>query len=169
MGCFSLERLFFPFFFFFFSINPIPLSSYLTFINSSLRPKSYTHQPYTMTRTTRTYSNASDNEPRYFAKAGHSDQNPNEIKKNGHGRLNWGTASDEIDDVAMSGEFNFANPRRRSNSTSMTRMAKDIRPPQFESTMVEEAEEIDRAAAAARKADAAAAAAAAADKASDEE
>ncbi|VVT53979.1 uncharacterized protein SAPINGB_P003846 [Magnusiomyces paraingens] len=95
-----------------------------------------------MTRTVRTYSNSSD-EPRYFAKAGHSDQNPNSVKKNGHGRCNWGAPGDEVEDVALSGEFNFSNARRRSNSMSRSQQAKEIRPPQFESTMAEEEEELE--------------------------
>lgn len=87
-----------------------------------------------MTRTVRTNSGSSNEEPRYFAKSGHADQSPNEIKKNGHGRGNWGTPEDVVDDVELSGEFNFANARRRSNSSSRARPAKDIRPPAFETS-----------------------------------
>lgn len=94
-----------------------------------------------MTRTVRTYSNSSaeDREPRYFAKSGHAENGPNAVKKNGHGRCNWGTLGDEVDDLELSGEFNFANPRRRSNSVSRTTPAKDIRPPAYESTEAEKA------------------------------
>lgn len=92
-----------------------------------------------MTRTVRTYSNSSsveENEPRYFAKSGYAENAPNAVKKNGHGRGNWGTLDDELDDIALSGEFNFSNPRRRSNSMSRARQAKDIRPPAYESEEV---------------------------------
>lgn len=105
-----------------------------------------------MTRTVRSFSNSSaeEREPRYFAKSGIPQQNPNAVKKGGHGKMNWGTLNDEMDDLELSGEFNFANPRRRSNSMSRTRQAKDIRPPAYESTPDEqafdEAEEIRMAA-----------------------
>lgn len=55
--------------------------------------------------------------PRYFAKTGHVDQNPNKVKKDGHGKGNWGKEGDEIVDIDE--EFHFMHSRRRSNSTSL--------------------------------------------------
>ncbi|KAL2352776.1 hypothetical protein BJ546DRAFT_1079391 [Cryomyces antarcticus] len=52
--------------------------------------------------------------PRYFAKAGYADTDPQKTKKNGGGKGNWGREGDEIDQYA----YNMTNPRRRSNSFS---------------------------------------------------
>ncbi|KAK5073977.1 hypothetical protein LTS08_001927 [Lithohypha guttulata] len=57
-----------------------------------------------------------DRLPRYFAKSGHVDADPKGIKKQGAGRGNWGTLSDEADDSG----YNFVNNRRRSNSSTQT-------------------------------------------------
>ncbi|KAL8418589.1 hypothetical protein RB594_001985 [Gaeumannomyces avenae] len=54
--------------------------------------------------------------PKYFAKHGFTDAEPKKIKKNGGGKANWGTTGDDI----MDENFNFANARRRSNSSSYT-------------------------------------------------
>lgn len=73
-----------------------------------------------MTRTTRSNS-SSDPEgplPKYFGKHGIPDQAPNKVKKDGHGAGNWGKLGDEVDDLELNGEFNFSQPRRRSNSSS---------------------------------------------------
>ncbi|OCK80895.1 hypothetical protein K432DRAFT_249060, partial [Lepidopterella palustris CBS 459.81] len=61
---------------------------------------------------------ADENEhlPRYFAKTGHSDTDPNKTKKNGGGKGNWGREGDEIEDYTC----NLTNPRRRSNSSAHT-------------------------------------------------
>lgn len=109
-----------------------------------------------MTRTYRSHSTSSTNEspvdpaapplpePKYFAKHGHWDQAPNEVKKNGHGKFNWGTPEDEVNELEISGEFHFAKPRRRSNSNSKfdTIPAKDIRPKAFEDETEEESSAI---------------------------
>ena len=59
-----------------------------------------------------------DNLPKFFSKNGYADSDPKKTKKNGNGKGNWGTAGEEVlDDPAA---FNFANARRRSNSSSMT-------------------------------------------------
>jgi hypothetical protein len=50
--------------------------------------------------------------PRYFAKSGHVDADPNKIKKNGGGKGNWGRSGDEMQDYG----YTFANSRQRSNS-----------------------------------------------------
>jgi len=55
-----------------------------------------------------------DHLPRYFAKSGHVDADPKSIKKQGAGKGNWGT---HINDQEDSG-YNFANQRRRSNSST---------------------------------------------------
>jgi len=52
--------------------------------------------------------------PRYFAKHGHTDTDPAKIKKNGGGKGNWGREGDELDDL----DYNLANARRRSNSST---------------------------------------------------
>ncbi|TKA78415.1 hypothetical protein B0A49_01379 [Cryomyces minteri] len=52
--------------------------------------------------------------PRYFAKTGYADTDPQKTKKNGGGKGNWGREGDEIDHYA----YNMTNPRRRSNSFS---------------------------------------------------
>ncbi|CAK7232702.1 hypothetical protein SBRCBS47491_008361 [Sporothrix bragantina] len=57
-----------------------------------------------------------DNMPKFFAKNGFADTDPKKTKKNGNGKGNWGGMGEEVVDQT----FNFANPRRRSNSSSMT-------------------------------------------------
>ncbi|KAL1612276.1 hypothetical protein SLS60_000500 [Paraconiothyrium brasiliense] len=52
--------------------------------------------------------------PRYFAKSGHANEDPNKTKKNGGGKGNWGQAGDEVEDMS----YNIANARRRSNSST---------------------------------------------------
>jgi len=52
--------------------------------------------------------------PKFFAKSGHADADPNKTKKNGGGKGNWGVAGHEAEDYG----YNMANPRRRSNSSS---------------------------------------------------
>ncbi|ANB12813.1 Tma10p [Sugiyamaella lignohabitans] len=72
-----------------------------------------------MARTTRSTSGSSEEQlPRFFAKNGHYNQDPNKVKKDGHGRGNWGKEGDEIEDLEQTGEFNFNHTRRRSNSTT---------------------------------------------------
>ncbi|KAK5094050.1 hypothetical protein LTR70_005492 [Exophiala xenobiotica] len=55
-----------------------------------------------------------DRLPRYFAKSGHVDADPKGVKKQGGGRGNWGTLTDEADDSG----YAFVNQRRRSNSST---------------------------------------------------
>lgn len=75
---------------------------------------------------------AEDRLPRYFAKHGHVDADPKSVKKQGGGKGNWyeqplkmsvcaliltidrGREGDEVHDYG----YNFANNRRRSNSSS---------------------------------------------------
>jgi len=57
---------------------------------------------------------ATEHLPRYFAKSGHVDADPKKVKKEGGGKGNWGTPGDESQDYG----YNFANARRRSNSSS---------------------------------------------------
>jgi len=54
--------------------------------------------------------------PKFFAKNGFADADPKKTKKNGGGRANWGNAGEEVVDEP----FNFANARRRSNSSNMS-------------------------------------------------
>lgn len=55
--------------------------------------------------------------PKFFAKNGFADQDPKKTKKNGGGRGNWGNAGEEVIDEPS---FNFANARRRSNSSTLS-------------------------------------------------
>lgn len=55
--------------------------------------------------------------PKFFAKNGFADQDPKKTKKNGGGRGNWGNAGEEVVDEPS---FNFANARRRSNSSTLS-------------------------------------------------
>ncbi|TFB05988.1 hypothetical protein CCMA1212_002151 [Trichoderma ghanense] len=55
-----------------------------------------------------------ENLPRFFAKHGPVGADPNKIKKDGHGKGNWGNPGDEVEDE----DFHFAHARRRSNSFS---------------------------------------------------
>jgi len=55
--------------------------------------------------------------PKFFAKNGFADADPKKTKKNGGGRGNWGNAGEEVVDEPS---FNFANARRRSNSSSIS-------------------------------------------------
>ncbi|KAK6376134.1 hypothetical protein LTS17_007385 [Exophiala oligosperma] len=57
---------------------------------------------------------AEDRLPRYFAKHGHVDADPKAVKKQGGGKGNWGREGDEVHDYG----YNFANARRRSNSST---------------------------------------------------
>jgi len=52
--------------------------------------------------------------PRYFAKSGHVDMDPKKVKKEGGGKGNWGHVGEEAQDYG----YNFANSRRRSNSST---------------------------------------------------
>ncbi|PKS07576.1 hypothetical protein jhhlp_006180 [Lomentospora prolificans] len=61
--------------------------------------------------------------PKYFAKSGYEGQDPKKTKKNGGGKGNWGTMGDE----ALDNEFNFAKPRRRSNSSSISSQMRDFK------------------------------------------
>uniref|UniRef100_A0A060TJ49 ARAD1D44110p n=1 Tax=Blastobotrys adeninivorans TaxID=409370 RepID=A0A060TJ49_BLAAD len=72
-----------------------------------------------MARTTRNYQEMGPDGaalPKYFAKSGFVDTDPNKVKKDGHGRGNWGREGDEAEE--LQDEFNFLHTRRRSNSMS---------------------------------------------------
>ncbi|KAF2127080.1 hypothetical protein P153DRAFT_344365 [Dothidotthia symphoricarpi CBS 119687] len=59
--------------------------------------------------------------PRYFAKTGHADADPQKTKKDGGGKGNWGREGDEVEDM----RYNLTNARRRSNS--LTFQMKDFK------------------------------------------
>jgi hypothetical protein len=59
---------------------------------------------------------AEDHVPKFFGQNGFAGVDPKKTKKNGGGRGNWGPPGDEAND----GDFNFANARRRSNSSTVT-------------------------------------------------
>ncbi|KAG5925125.1 hypothetical protein E4U42_004464 [Claviceps africana] len=61
--------------------------------------------------------------PRYFAKSGFSDADPKKVKKDGYGRGNWGSISDDI----MDSDFKFSNARRRSNSSTASHHINDFK------------------------------------------
>jgi len=56
-----------------------------------------------------------EHQPKFFAKNGFADTDPKKTKKNGGGKGNWGGAGEEVVDQP----FNFANARRRSNSSGI--------------------------------------------------
>ncbi|KAF4124274.1 hypothetical protein GMORB2_5990 [Geosmithia morbida] len=58
----------------------------------------------------------SESIPRFFGKHGFADTDPKKIKKDGGGKGNWGGFGDEVVDEG----FTFTNPRRRSNSSSIS-------------------------------------------------
>jgi len=64
------------------------------------------------------------NLPRFFAKNGHVDADPKKTKKDGGGKGNWGHAGDEIEDI---NGVSMTNARRRSNSSSHAKGAKDFK------------------------------------------
>ncbi|EED20326.1 ATPase-stabilizing factor 15 kDa protein, putative [Talaromyces stipitatus ATCC 10500] len=57
---------------------------------------------------------ADDVVPRYFAKTGPINADPNKTKKDGGGKGNWGRSGEEVQDY----DYNFTNARRRSNSSN---------------------------------------------------
>ncbi|KAF2279696.1 uncharacterized protein EI97DRAFT_455906 [Westerdykella ornata] len=59
--------------------------------------------------------------PKFFSKTGFVGEDPTKTKKNGGGRGNWGRQGEELEDY----EYNMANPRRRSNSS--THQIKDFK------------------------------------------
>ncbi|KAH7326282.1 hypothetical protein B0I35DRAFT_422325 [Stachybotrys elegans] len=61
--------------------------------------------------------------PRFFAKNGHLDTDPNKVKKDGCGKGNWGGFGDEV----MDENFRFTNARRRSNSSSFSHHTADLK------------------------------------------
>ncbi|KAI1327202.1 hypothetical protein F5Y16DRAFT_199915 [Xylariaceae sp. FL0255] len=60
-----------------------------------------------------------ENIPKFFAKNGFEGVDPKKTKKNGGGRGNWGGAGEEVVDE----KFNFANARRRSNSSGYVNLS----------------------------------------------
>ncbi|KAL7623379.1 hypothetical protein AAE478_007061 [Parahypoxylon ruwenzoriense] len=64
-----------------------------------------------------------DNLPKFFAKNGFDGVDPKKTKKNGGGKANWGSAGEEVVDE----NFNFANARRRSNSSGYSNHLKDFK------------------------------------------
>jgi len=59
-------------------------------------------------------ASAEDHLPRYFAKHGPTGIDPKKVKKEGAGKANWGRDGDEMQDY----DYNLANHRRRSNSST---------------------------------------------------
>lgn len=59
--------------------------------------------------------------PKFNGKSVGHTVDPTKVKKDGHGRGNWGREGDEVDE--LQDEFNFHHTRRRSNSTSDAHLA----------------------------------------------
>ncbi|KAI1443901.1 hypothetical protein ABKA04_004134 [Annulohypoxylon sp. FPYF3050] len=64
-----------------------------------------------------------ENVPKFFAKHGFDGVDPKKTKKNGGGKGNWGSAGQEVVDE----DFNFANARRRSNSSGYSNHLNDFK------------------------------------------
>lgn len=81
-----------------------------------------------MARTNKWTVRESQAEPKYFTKSGNFGESPNNIKKGGSGKSNWGTAGDEINDLINSGEIPpvFHKERRGSNSRKNERRLSDV-------------------------------------------
>lgn len=71
-----------------------------------------------MTRTNKWGVHESRPDPKYFTHAGNFGEAPNNVKKQGSGKGNWGKAGDEINDLIDSGEIQqvFNKTRRGSNT-----------------------------------------------------
>lgn len=97
----------------------------------------------------RDHSAEGDNEgpiiPKYFGKNGFVDTDPKKTKKDGGGKGNWGHPGAEIEDFNV----NMTKARRRSNSSTLSRGAKDFKTkfeivepePVFEDMPLEDLEE----------------------------
>ncbi|EDO17330.1 hypothetical protein Kpol_1062p39 [Vanderwaltozyma polyspora DSM 70294] len=73
-----------------------------------------------MARTNKWTVHESKADPKYFSRNGNYGEDPNNVKKNGSGKGNWGKPGDEINDLIDSGEIPpvFNKPRRGSNTQS---------------------------------------------------
>lgn len=86
-----------------------------------------------------------ENVPKFFGKHGFEGVDPKKTKKNGAGKANWGGVGEEIVDE----QFNFANARRRSNSSGYSNHLNDFKTkfevsepePVFEESMGPEADD----------------------------
>ncbi|QLG73275.1 hypothetical protein HG535_0E03590 [Zygotorulaspora mrakii] len=74
-----------------------------------------------MTRTNKWTQHEAKAVPKYFTHTGNFGESPNNVKKQGSGKGNWGKAGDEINDLIDSGEIPgvFNKVRRGSNSQSI--------------------------------------------------
>lgn len=81
-----------------------------------------------MARTNKWTVRESQADPKYFSKTGNFGEAPNNIKKDGSGKSNWGTAGDEINDLINSGEIPpvFNKQRRGSNTQKNERRLSDV-------------------------------------------
>lgn len=61
--------------------------------------------------------------PKFNARSVTYNADPTKVKKDGHGRGNWGKEGDEIDE--LQDQFNFHHTRRRSNSMSGTHLEEE--------------------------------------------
>lgn len=83
---------------------------------------------FNMARTNKWTVRESQAAPRYFSKHGNFGEAPNNVKKDGSGKSNWGTVGDEINDLVNSGEIPpvFNKHRRGSNTQMNERRLSDV-------------------------------------------
>ncbi|CAL9727687.1 ATPase-stabilizing factor 15 kDa protein [Monosporozyma unispora] len=81
-----------------------------------------------MARTNKWTTREAQADPKYFSKNGNFGESPKNIKKDGSGKSNWGTAGDEINDLINSGEISpiFNKQRRGSNTQMNERRLSDV-------------------------------------------
>jgi len=65
-----------------------------------------------------------NNLPKFFGKNAGFDTDPKKTKKDGGGKGNWGHPGEEAEDITG---LHMNNPRRRSNSSSHAKGAKDFK------------------------------------------
>ncbi|QLL32219.1 hypothetical protein HG537_0D04770 [Torulaspora globosa] len=81
-----------------------------------------------MTRTNKWTEHEARPDPKYFTHAGNFGEAPNNVKKQGSGKGNWGKPGDEINDLIDSGEVPqvFNKARRGSNTQTNERKFENI-------------------------------------------
>lgn len=80
-----------------------------------------------MTRTQKWTVHEGASEARYFTHNGHSNTDPNKVRRGGDGKFNWGKPGDELDDQAEFElqEFFGKSNRRNSNHAINEQNIKD--------------------------------------------
>ncbi|CCK69695.1 Tma10p KNAG_0C05970 [Huiozyma naganishii CBS 8797] len=80
-----------------------------------------------MTRTNKWTVREKTADAKYFTRTGNFGESPNNVKKEGSGKGNWGKPGDEINDLIDEGEIGpiFNKQRRGSNSVKNERRLSD--------------------------------------------